>query len=270
LWQISQDCQCLQLSEVELGRKCYKILKEIAHAALLVPSCTQLIKRHGMNAAMKDTINGIIQILQKSLTQIATLTSIEQSQQCLITRIASISLRLMKGLQFANLDTIKSLQDEYLNEVKPFIAKAMKWAADEQLTLLDQHVNDLVSRHGILWSRTRAIIVVAHAPNESLIEKSYLNNTFAHHMKSSPEEMTDNAVYTVECPPSLFGKIDIEKTLIQDFLAKSEFDKKIGKQVFDDSRGLFKDVLAESARETLDSLQDRNKTSGCPMQTHKK
>jgi hypothetical protein len=259
----------LQLSEVELGRKSYKILKEIAHAALLVPSCTQLIKRNGMNAAMKDTINGIIELQQKSLVQIATLTSMEQSQQCLIARIASISLRLMKGLLITHLDKIECLQEEYLHEVKPLITKAMKWAADEQLTLLDQHVNDLVSRHGILWARTRAIIVVAHAPNESLIEKSYLNNTFAHHLQSSPEEMRDHAVYTVECPPSLFGQIDIEKTLIQDFLAKSEFDKKVGKQVFDDSTRLFKDILAESAMETLDNLHDRNKISGCPMQTYK-
>lgn len=259
----------MQLAEVELGRQGYKILKEIAHVSLLVPSCTQLIKRYGMNTAMRDTINSIIEILQQSLPQIATLDSIAQNQQCLIARIVSISLRLMYRLLIAHVDTIESLQEEYLQEIKPLIAKAMRWAADKHLSLLDHHVNELVRQHNVQWGRTRAILVVAHAANESLIEKSYFNNTLAHHTQSLPDEMTDNTVYTVECPPSLFGQIDIEKTLLQDFLAKSEFDKKVGKQVFEDPTRLFRDILAESAIETLDDLQDRNRTSGCPMQKHK-
>jgi hypothetical protein len=221
-----------------------------------------------MDLAMKDEINRIMEILEQSLPQIATLDSMTASQRCVIARIATSSIRLMNRLLIADIDTLESLQEEYLHEIKPLIAKAMQWAADEHLSLLDHHVNDLARRYGIVWERTRVILVVAHAPNEGLIEKSYFNNTMAHHTQLLPEQMKDNYVYTVECPPSLFAQIDIEKTLLQDFLAKSEFDKKVGEQVFEDSTYLFQDILVESAIETLEDLKQRDRSSGCPMQKH--
>ena len=264
LWQVSREHDGVQLSDKPLGQNRYKMLKEIVHTVLFVVSITRLIRENqGLTLRITDKIQAALNQLQGVLSQVSDLTELSLEQQCIVSRIASASIRILNQLCSVDRDSIESLLQSYVKQVSPLQAQAMKWASDEQLRLLDQEIRDLAAKHPIVWQRTRALLVVAHGPNESLIEKDHINQIFAAQTQSSPSKMKDRYVYSVECPPPLFGQIDIVKTLLKDLLAKSELDRDIASVVFGDPAHLFKDVLAEPAVETLEDLKTGHDC--CPM-----
>lgn len=229
----------------------------------MVPSLTQLIRQsQDVNRQIKSAREILQVILAKKSDINEELRSLNSGQLCVLRQLCKLSLEYIDELSTTEIHDLSARQTVYLGKTKPLIAKTMQWAAEEQLRLLNEEVQNLVILHHLDWIRTRAVLVVAHQPNQDLIEASYCKKVFAEHLGLPPEQMKDNYVYSIECPPPLLGHLDIEKDLLQNVLAKCEWDKVIGKEVFNDSTAVFKDLLAEPAKQVLEEMQVR-----CPVRT---
>jgi len=263
LWEVNANGACMRLSHTLLGQNNYKVLKEIAHLALMMPSLTQLIRQSQDVSCQIKSVREILQvILAKKSDLNEDLTTLNSGQLCVMSQLVKLSLEYIDGLSSTAIHDLCTRLTVYLAKTKPLIAKTMQWAAEEQLRLLNEEVHNLADIHRLDWARTRAVIVVAHQANQDLIEASYCKKVFAEHLGLPIEQMKDNYVYSIECPPPLFGHLDIEQDLLQNILAKCEWDKVIGKEVFNDSTAVFKDLLAEPAKQVLEEMQVK-----CPIRT---
>lgn len=173
------------------------------------------------------------------------------------------SIGVISELCDNNISEYSFLLKKYLNEIANEVEDVCAQATSIQIKdSLDRVTRQWISDYKINMEASRVLIVGTHGPKEGRIEMQYYEALYNHyHMKN----VENDKLYYVESLAKHIPSIDIQKDLIEEFLAKEELNKIYGVSRYGNCKWMSGDVLSKHAGSSVHGLFAGMKTMKCPL-----
>lgn len=148
----------------------------------------------------------------------------------------------------ASLDKIKN---EYINSVQEAVAVNLKKAAKSQINELDDKMQewDLINEDTL--KSMRIVIVGPQGPKDGHLTKQYLEELYK---TFKINEVITNYLFYIECLPNKFSSLDVKKDIIDGYLRGIGTNKIVGKELLNNEKGMFSDILKDYGPEIINKL----------------
>ncbi len=230
----------------------YLRAKQISHiVVLLITRFSEMIERKApilLDAELFALFNKLL-LIQKKLMTIDD--KMKQQYQHIVNQTVLLlkHFHLNSGVQHL---ALQQYIEKYIQSMSEQLKILAEVAAKAQLQSLHEIMMSWKETYKLDLTLSRALIPVVHAPRDRLLEHQYFCSLFEQEINN--HHANDNSVYCIEMLPKQMATLDIKRDLIDSFLPKCELDKRIGKYVFHDEAGMFKDILHQHAEEELNKM----------------
>ncbi len=233
------DKKCfVTCEEKELDTQDYLMWKEYSHIPVLINCTLQPVVARKTKLA--DKIDILAQLMDR-LVKVSALT--DEANSAIVNKNLGLIRSTINLIEYSvSSPTERGLQEalaHYLELNQPILDDNLINAVNDRKQTMEEAVRSWILRHSINLRTSRVIIIGTHGPRKNLLEQILFEDLYA---EKEQEKIENEFVYYVEMLPTQFKQLDIQKDIIEGFLASSESNKQIGQSMLDSRQAMFEDI----------------------------